>query len=196
MFENLRGRTPVFLDADSTREYAVIAPFLPDTGELLFEVRSSRLSRQPGEICFPGGRLENGESPLDAAVRETTEELLIAREQIEIVAPLDILISVERAFIYPYLANIHGYRGTCNRDEVEETFTVPFQFFMKNPPQVYYTRVANVPEEPEEMYRLLEIEDYPWHSHRSPTQVYKYEGRVIWGMTAKFVHNLTELCRG
>lgn len=193
MFEKLRGRTPGFLDLDDRKQYAVIAPFLPEREALLLEVRSSRLNRQPGEICFPGGRLEPGETPLEAALRETAEELLIDRGQIEVVAPLDRLLSLDRSLVSPFLALLHGYEGTCNRDEVEEVFTVPFRFFVDNPPKVYHNRILNRPEEPEEMRRLLGVEDYPWRTGRHPVLFYQYENRVIWGMTARFICNLVEL---
>ena len=64
-------------------EYAILIPWVA-TGEgdaLLLEVRS-QLVRQPGEVCFPGGRAEPGESAVEAAVRETCEELGISPDTI------------------------------------------------------------------------------------------------------------------
>ena len=60
---------------------AVFMPLVEADGKLslLFEVRS-KLIGQAGEVCFPGGRIEEGESPLDAAVRETMEELELGRK--------------------------------------------------------------------------------------------------------------------
>ena len=61
--------------------YAVILPVVDlDDGkgpQILYEVRASDLDRQPGEVCFPGGQIEAGETPLEAALRETEEELAI-----------------------------------------------------------------------------------------------------------------------
>ena len=61
--------------------YAVLVPVVEWNGKLhlLFEVRSDALRRQPGEVCFPGGRMEEGESPTQCALRETEEELAIPR---------------------------------------------------------------------------------------------------------------------
>ena len=81
MLERLRrkytGHQPGLLGA--RRNYAVLCPLvqLPEGPGLLFEVRAASLRRQPGEVCFPGGRAESGESPIDCALRETKEELSI-----------------------------------------------------------------------------------------------------------------------
>ena len=59
----LSGRSPRLQDV--TAEYAVLVPLVEGGEELslLFEVRAYTLRRQPGEVCFPGGRIEPGESP-------------------------------------------------------------------------------------------------------------------------------------
>ena len=53
----LRTRVPGLMD--SRRSYAVLVPLVEREGEicLLYEVRASTLRRQPGEVCFPGGRM-------------------------------------------------------------------------------------------------------------------------------------------
>lgn len=194
MFEHLAGRKQGLIDSDLYRRYAVLVPYLPETGELLFQVRSHKLRRQPGEICFPGGGVEGGESPLSAAVRETREELLAAEAQVEVLAPLDLLVTSYSSIVHPFLANLHGYRGAFSREEVEAVFRVPFSFFLENEPAVYHNRVTIQPAE-DFPYALLGIDAYPWASASSPVLFYECGDRVIWGLTAKIIRNAVELSR-
>ena len=92
---------------------AVLAPIVLTEGEacILFEKRSEDLKHQPGEICFPGGRIESGESARAAAIRETCEELVITPEQIEILTPLDVQSGPSGAPLWPFAALIHDYDG-------------------------------------------------------------------------------------
>ncbi|MGI6154053.1 MAG: NUDIX hydrolase [Christensenellaceae bacterium] len=195
MFKKLAGRQPKILEHAHYKKYAVIAPYLPDTGELLFEVRAAHLPHQPGETCFPGGRIEQGEVPEQAAVRETTEELLVDAGQIEVVAPLDYLVSPFYTIVYPFVANLHSYTGTFSKDEVGEVFTVPFRFFLETPPEVHLNHIQAFPDEPDEVHSLLDVDEYPWMNAKSPVLFYRYRNKMIWGMTAKFVHNIVELYR-
>ena len=59
----LWARAPGLMD--SRRTYAVLVPLVERDGalHLLYEVRARMLRRQPGEVCFPGGRMEAGETP-------------------------------------------------------------------------------------------------------------------------------------
>ena len=75
MFEELKDRRAGYIGAENYRKFAVMVPLLKqkDGIHVLFEKRSSRLNRQPGEICFPGGARDGDETPLENAVRETSE---------------------------------------------------------------------------------------------------------------------------
>ena len=87
-------------------EYAILVPLVQWEGKLclLFETRAETLvGHQPGEVCFPGGRREAGEKPVDTALRETWEEIGIPPEAIEILAPLDVIQDISDRVIYPFL---------------------------------------------------------------------------------------------
>jgi len=91
----LRTRKPGLMDASG--RYAVLVPLVEREGKLrlLYEVRAQGMKRQPGEVCFPGGRMEPGEDPIACALRETQEELGIpASQQVAAVIAALVLIPV------------------------------------------------------------------------------------------------------
>ena len=111
---------------------AVLIPILIRDGayHVLYEVRAAKLHTQPGEICFPGGRIEPGELPLEAAVREATEELLIHRDQIEIVGELEKTTGPGMIAFYSFIGVLNDYEGTWSEDEVERVFTIPLEWIL------------------------------------------------------------------
>lgn len=58
MFKHLNTRIPKRIEQEKDKVSAVLIPLIKknDGYHILFEVRSNKLSQQPGEICFPGGR--------------------------------------------------------------------------------------------------------------------------------------------
>ena len=101
----------------------------------LFEVRSANLIVQPGEICFPGGGIESEDkNPQEAAIRETCEELGIKKENIDLIGPLDILVTPFESIISPFVARIHRYQDIrINTEEVESFFLVPVPVLFRKP---------------------------------------------------------------
>ena len=83
-----RNRHPSVIGIQN--EYAVLTPLVDVNGELhlLYEVRADHMRRQPGEVCFPGGKLETCESAEQCAVRETAEELSIPPSDIQIIGTI------------------------------------------------------------------------------------------------------------
>ena len=97
------GHIPGLLGA--RHSYAVLCPLVerPDGLHLLYEVRAAALHRQPGEVCFPGGRMEAGETPEQCALRETEEELAIPRREIEILGKPDFICNQAGFLMQPVL---------------------------------------------------------------------------------------------
>lgn len=187
----------------NTEDYlkaAVTVPLLDIAGKpaVLFEVRSGKLNWQPGEICFPGGRIEGDDaSPQEAAVRETVEELGIESDTIEVLGPLDFLVSPIGVLIYPFAVHIAAPMPLApNADEVAEIFTVPLDFLLAAKPQVASMEIATKPlvDFP---FNLLPA-GYPQGYRRRtkfPVLFYQYKNYVIWGLTARVLSGFLTICR-
>lgn len=181
------------------KEFSVLVPLITVKNELhlLFEVRSENLKTQPREICFPGGKIEPNEIPLECAVRETCEELNISSKNITVLGPLDYLV-------LPYNLILHPFMGVLNtklesieysRDEVANIFSVPLDFFIENPPLSYFIEIQTQTGE-DFPYHLVENgEDYNWRTGKYPVYFYTFKDHVIWGMTARIIKNLVDILK-
>ena len=190
--ERFRAHQPDLLGARGS--YAVLCP-LAETAEglsLLYEVRAAAL-RQGGEVCFPGGRQEPGESPADCALRETEEELAIPRGEVSLLGPLDFICN-QRGFLLQPVLGLVSPRGLAamrpSPAEVAEAFTVPLAFFRETQPEIW--RYDLVPRVPEAFpYGAVGIpRDYAWSRGQVELPIWHHRGHVIWGMTARVVREI------
>lgn len=197
--DTFRNREPKSLG--SYQYYSVLVPLVEKDGEphLLYEVRAENLRRQPGEVCFPGGRIENGESAEDCAVRETSEELNIKRSDIRVIAQMDFLHTYSNFTLYSVLGVIDYdvvSKIDVNQDEVKEIFLVPVSFLAENEPEIYcFDVLPNIgPDFPYEKINLPN--GYNWRKGKSTVPIYRYGDRVIWGLTARITSHLMDLATG
>ena len=178
----------------SKREYAVLVPLI-ETEQglcLLYEVRSGGI-RQPHEVCFPGGRMEPGETPTDCALRETREELGIDPADIGVIGLLDFLYLRSDALMHPVLARVEAgalTRLRPNPDEVADTFLLPLDWLRAHPPTLY--RYALRPMIGQDFpYGTVQIPpDYPWGDGRMEVPVYDSQPYPLWGLTARITYYL------
>ncbi len=190
----LSARTPGVMDAE--RQYAVLVPLLdgPEGVSLLYEVRAKQMRRQPGEVCFPGGRMEPGETPVETALRETWEELGVPRERISVLGPLDFIAHRANFVMYPVLARLDPVeegKFTLNPAEVDTVFPVPLSWLEEHPPVNYRARL--IPEMPEEFpYETVGVSrPYRRQPGWEDIPVYPpWEGHCIWGLTARITRHL------
>lgn len=189
----LRERETGLMDASG--RYAVLVPLVEHDGELsvLYEVRAATLRRQPGEVCFPGGRMEPGETPEVSALRETCEELGISEEDVEVLGRLDFIAHRANFIMYPILAKLSPNaleKMTPNPDEVGEVFLVPVSHLLTHPPHEYEYEL--IPSTPENFpYELIGIpRDYRWQRGGENVPVYPWQGHAIWGLTGRITRHL------
>lgn len=192
------NRKPNFLDVRHT--FSVLIPIVKigESFHILFEVRGQNMS-QPGEICFPGGRAEVNELPVDTAIRETMEELLLQREQIEVIGPLDLLITPFNLLIHPYVGILKGIQPASigyNPQEVASIFLVPLEELLGQEPLYHQMAMDFSPDETFPYHLIAQGEQYPWKKGKYSVYFYRYQDKIIWGITAKILKNFLDLLRG
>lgn len=194
------GKRPVN-PVDISRFYSVAVPLIYNDKEkrweVIYEIRSKLVS-QPMEISFPGGRVEEGETFVQAAIRETCEELLICEDNIELLGELDYLVTTGVLVIRCFLIRIKGIsleEIRPNTDEVERIFSVPLEYFLKTRP-VESILTMSVDEDPNFPYDLIPNgRKYNFSKGRNVVLFYKYKDYVIWGFTAKMTNSCIKILK-
>ena len=182
------------------RHYAVLVPVIPreDGLHVLYEVRAKDLDRQPGEICFPGGEQEPGETWQECALRESFEEVGITPDSVEVINELTTIYGIGRFSMHCFLGILQpdALESLVLSDaEVAEVFTVPLQDLMDADPEMY--RAKLIQEGPEDFpyERVTGGEEYPWSITSSPVPIYDVNGWIIWGLTGRVTRVLVEEIR-
>ena len=183
------------------RNYSIFVPLIKKDGKvnLLFEVRSPGLERQPGEVCFPGGRAEDGEEAGECALRETCEELGLQRVAIRMIARLDTIYTYNSLALYPFLGEINEKMFDAdgiNKKEVESVFYVPLADFVNCEPYSYKAEVR--PDVRDDFpYEMIDCpEGYDWSRGIYEVLIYRFGDKAIWGITARIAHSLAMILKG
>lgn len=174
------------------KKSAVLIPLVKvgNSYSILFELRSKTMKTQPGEISFPGGKIEEKETPKEACIRETCEELGITQNNIEIISPLDIYVSPSNLIIHPYLGILKDINNiNINKDEVDHTFLVPIDYLLEYKADYYTNDVKVIPNKNFPYEKIPHKENYKFAEGNYPVWFYEYNNYVIWGITARILEN-------
>jgi len=164
------------IPADATAA-AVLVPVIDHADGLtvLLTERASDLRHHPGQISFPGGRLEpDDDGPVAAALRETEEEIGLSREHVEVLGFLPDHVILTGYRVTPVVGLVRpGFTMSIDAMEVASVFEVPLSFILD--PANHHLRRRNVGIEHVDVY------DLPFGT------------RNIWGATAGMLVSLTRL---
>lgn len=175
----LAGRAPTVRPEWTAVPAAVLVPLLNDDGDwhVLFTRRTVTVESHRGQVSFPGGRLEPGEAATDGALRETKEELGIEPDDVDVLGPMDSLLTVTQYQVTPIVGRVPWpYLLHPHPKEVARVFHVPLSW-LGDP--------ANLESRAREPLRP---------GPAIPVYYFRpYEGEVIWGATARITLDLLTL---
>ena len=162
---------------DGDRLAAVLGPLVEDPEPaLVFTRRAADLSRHAGEISFPGGLQDPGETLIETALRESREEIDLDPAVVEIVGALPpVPVRVSSILVVPFVGMMRTLPAlTRSAGEIDEVLTFPVR------------RLARI----ESAMELVREDGGVWTGW-----AYELEGSLIWGATGLMVHDLLEVLR-
>jgi 8-oxo-dGTP pyrophosphatase MutT (NUDIX family) len=174
-------RTPELLPGDAFDEEvsdptpaAVLVPIV-DRAEptVIFTERPRSMRKHPGQVSFPGGRIDPGDDgPVAAALREAEEEIGLAPAFVEVIGTTDRYRTVTGFEVTPVVAAVRpGFVLRPHADEVADVFEAPLRFVLDPGRQVERTAL--------------------WRGRERTYYEIMWEGRRIWGATAAMLVNLS-----
>jgi 8-oxo-dGTP pyrophosphatase MutT (NUDIX family) len=162
------------------RPAAVLAPLVmrPEGLSVLLTRRADTLRQHTGQIAFPGGRCDPGETPWETALREAEEEIGLDRAFVEVAGLLTPYETVTSYRVIPVVGFVKpGFTLTLNAGEVAEAFEAPFEFLMDTANHQRQSREA--PSGERRYFYAMPYEDY-----------------YIWGATAGMLRGLHQRLYG
>ena len=179
--DNLNKKESTWLDqlslkqsdpkSDLPKAAVLIALTDEENPEVIYTLRSNKVSSHQGEVSFPGGMQEESDSSLImTALRESEEEIGLPQNCVKILGSLDTMVSRFNVSVTPFVGVIPGdVELNTSSEEIEACFRVPLSFLLKD------KRYRN-----DEVNRNGETFYMP---------AYKYSSYVIWGLTAMITVN-------
>ena len=146
-----------------------------DPGVILTQ-RTDTMSRHPGQIAFPGGRIDPGEDVVTAALREAEEEIALPRDKVRVIGEADSYRTVTGFQVTPVIGIIPpDLVFTPSEAEVASVFEVPLAFLLDTANHVEAT--------------------VEWQGHDRHYYEIMWNDRRIWGATAAMIVNLARRLR-
>ncbi|NIO10008.1 MAG: CoA pyrophosphatase [Deltaproteobacteria bacterium] len=175
----LQSRIPKIFPPGNFRQAAVLVPLQErqDGNHLILTQRAEGLNSHSGQVAFPGGSLEPGDAgPLEAALRESHEEVGIDPRHVRVLGHLDQVTAASDFLVTPIVGVIpYPYKFQLNPRETAAIFSVPVSILL----------------EP----NCMTVDPRPMNP-RGPAYHFQYQDWDIWGATAKMIKQLLELAYG
>jgi 8-oxo-dGTP pyrophosphatase MutT (NUDIX family) len=179
--ERGRHRRPILLEGDVLEGadgdlmpaavlVAVVDHALPT---VILTERPRTMRKHPGQISFPGGRIDPGDDgPVAAALREAEEEIALPRGAVEVVGTADLYRTITGFEVTPVVGVVQpGLSLEPQPGEVAAMFEAPLHYLLEPRHQIVRT--------------------VEWQGRERSYYEIEWEGRRIWGATAAMIVNLS-----
>lgn len=176
-----KGDGKAFFEREPTHASVLVPLVMRDDGvNVLLTQRTAHLRDHAGQISFPGGRAEPEDADAEAtALRETEEEVGLAREYVEVIGELPHYTTVTSYVVTPVVALVRpGFTLTLDSFEVAEAFEVPLRFLM--------TPAHHRRHRFEHDGQSRQFLSMPWSAAVADGSARDY---FIWGATAAMLRN-------
>lgn len=175
-----KSRARAFAEGELiARPAAVLVPLVKrDDGlHVILTRRTDHLSDHAGQISFPGGRQEQFDATIEeTALRETEEEIGLARHHIELIGRIDDYYTVTGYQVTPVIGLVTPPFDLVPDDhEVAEVFEVPLEFILNPSNQ--------------------KLQTVTFEGARRRYFAIPYREYYIWGATAGMLVNFSEVLR-
>ncbi len=171
---NLSKSTHIYQHPFDVKSAAVLIPIIENNNQLevLFTKRATHLKHHPGQVSFPGGKVEPSDKNLiETALRETFEEIGISADSIQILGQLNSYHTISGYVVTPVIAFVDANQNyAIDENEVSEIFHVPLQHFLHEPNH----HTVNLKHK----------------GKNHPVHFMPYQGYNIWGATAAMLKDL------
>jgi 8-oxo-dGTP pyrophosphatase MutT (NUDIX family) len=159
-------------DADMTPAAVLVAVTDRARPGVILTQRTDTLRNHAGQIAFPGGRIDPGESAVQAALREAEEEVALPRALVDVIGEVDRYRTVTGFAVTPVLAVVPpDVPLVANEAEVASVFEVPLDFLLDPANQVEASA--------------------QWQGRTRQYYEIRWDDRRIWGATAAMIVNLS-----
>jgi 8-oxo-dGTP pyrophosphatase MutT (NUDIX family) len=167
------------LDASPAMARAAVLVAVTDRDDpgVILTQRPDTMRRHPGQIAFPGGRIDSGDTDaIAAALREAEEEIALPREQVIVIGTADRYRTVTGFDVTPVIGVVPPDLSFIpNTAEVADVFEVPLGFLLESANHIEATT--------------------EWQGRNRHYYEINWEGRRIWGATAAMIVNLSRRLR-
>lgn len=179
--ERGRSRRPILLEGDVLEgaegdlmpAAVLVAVVDRPSPTVILTQRPETMRKHPGQISFPGGRIDPGDDgPVDAALREAEEEIALPRDRVELVGTADVYRTITGFEVTPVVGVVPpGLLLRPQPGEVAAMFEAPLDWLLDPRRQIVRT--------------------VQWQGRERSYYEIEWEGRRIWGATAAMIVNLS-----